>query len=192
MALKRAYELCQSVSRCLMALAVASVLVACGGAGLGAGSIHESVEKAAADLSTTAAAGLPSITLNFSGVTQAAVRVVRETDNVVLFGRIVQHNETLTMPTVSAYRVEARCTSRLPAYTCSIQSAAELAGKVTLKLYAGRSVLLASPLPARPICATCGQLTAMACRSTSLRTKTVIRCNCPGPIWAVGEFPKSG
>lgn len=78
------------------------------------------------------------------------MRVVRETDGAVLFDRIVQHNETLTMPTASAYRVEARCTSRLPAYSRSIQSAAELAGKVTLNLNASHSMLLAAAPSAEP------------------------------------------
>jgi aryl-phospho-beta-D-glucosidase BglC (GH1 family) len=88
---------------------------------------------------------LPVITFQFNGVPKALIRIVRESDNAELLNRTVLHNESITLPTASAYRVEARCTSRLPAYSRGVQSSAELSSPLTLGLHYSRSVLSASP-----------------------------------------------
>jgi endoglucanase len=85
------------------------------------------------------------VTMHFAGVPYAAVRIVREADNVVLVDRIVLHNETLTLPSADAYRVEARCTNHLPSYIRSVTDVAELKSTLTLALQYQNSVLSETP-----------------------------------------------
>ncbi|MFM2073762.1 MAG: hypothetical protein RJB34_67 [Pseudomonadota bacterium] len=123
----------------LLALALTALMNACGGG-----------NTTPTPTVTKPTPVLPVITFQFNGVPQAAVRIVRESDSAELLNRIVLHNETVTLPTASAYRVEARCTSRLPAFTRSVQSSAELSAPLTLNLHHSRSVLSGSAPSSAP------------------------------------------
>ncbi len=74
----------------------------------------------------------PQVTLQLAEVGQAAVRVIRESDGAVWVDRIVQNNETLTLPSAEAYRIEARCTNRLPAFSTTVSGTA---APLTLRLH---------------------------------------------------------
>ncbi|MFN7507795.1 MAG: hypothetical protein ACK5Q1_19800, partial [Limnobacter sp.] len=95
-------------------------------------------------------ASAPTVTFELEGVQQAAVRLVRLSDNAVLFDRIVNHNETLSIPTSSAYRIEAWCNSLMPAFSRTMSTPQVLDTANTLSLQYTDGMLTDTPVSTTP------------------------------------------